>query len=147
MNRCDCVRILALPQPHLRHIYFNKNLSNQLPHSKLESPFIDCSSKIQWAHPPTLDTTHDKSNDVLFFFLFPAQVELILPNIFGLQVWLESTSHTILWDQIFFKPNKCYHLFLSPLVFLRRWNSRKTGELHCSFCGVGCALFLIRCNA
>lgn len=50
------------PQPHLLHIYFNKNLSNELLHSKLESLFIECSSRgvvIQWAQSPTLKTADD----------------------------------------------------------------------------------------
>lgn len=45
------------PQLNLHHISFNKNLSNQLPRFKLESPFTECSCRgvvIQWAQPPTL---------------------------------------------------------------------------------------------
>lgn len=109
MNRCACTRIPAHPQPHLRHICFNKNLSNQLPRCKLESLFIECSSRsvvIQWAHPPTLDTADDGLLKCIFFSFSRAQAELIPPNRpVNIVYWpAQKVPHTM-YCRIKFSPN------------------------------------------
>lgn len=61
-NESLWLRESARPQPHLHHIYFNKNLSNQLLRSKLESLVIECCGRgvvIQWALPPSWDAADD----------------------------------------------------------------------------------------
>lgn len=97
---CDCTRKPAHRQTHLRHIYFHKNVPSQLPRTELESLFTECSSRsvIQWAHPPTLHTADDKSDDVLLkyssFLSFPQFEQNWYPQTcVCLLAYLESTSH------------------------------------------------------
>ena len=131
MNRCDCTRQPAHPQTHLRHIYFNKNVSNQLPRSELESLFIECSSKsvvIQWAHPPTLHTAEDVLLKCRIFFPFSLQLK---------QNWNPPKHVFVYWPAWKLSYTMCRRIKFSPdydtitftEVFYRQRNRSKKGEV------------------